>query len=77
MRDLNLSFEVTENPHLYTIQPLQVALSRANPESAELLDTLNRGLALMLESGEWASIVSQGPAQSARTAISELMEPLP
>lgn len=60
MRDLNLSFEVTENPHLYTIQPLQVALSRANPESAELLDTLNRGLALMLESGEWASIVSQG-----------------
>ncbi len=63
MRDLNLAFEVSENPHLYSIQPLQVALLDANPKSAELIETLNTGLRRMLESGEWASIVSEGLRQ--------------
>lgn len=58
--DLGLSFDIIENPHLYTIQPLQVALHSDNPNTEELLGDLNAGLKIMLESGEWASIVSEG-----------------
>ena len=60
MEDLNLSFEVTENPHLFSIQPMQVALHKDNAASADLVNDLNRGLRKMLETGEWASIVSRG-----------------
>lgn len=58
--DLGLSFDIIENPHLFTIQPLQVALNASNPKSEELLEDLNAGLKIMLESGEWAAIVSEG-----------------
>lgn len=58
--DLGLAFEIVENPHLFTIQPLQVAVHMDNPKSRELLDDLNAGLRIMLESGEWAAIVSEG-----------------
>jgi len=60
MADLNLSYQVSENPHLFSIQSMQVALHRNNPASADIIADLNRGLAAMLETGEWASIVSNG-----------------
>jgi len=58
--DLGLGHDIVENPHLYVIQPLQVALHSGNPKSQDLLDDLNTGLAIMLRSGEWAAIVSEG-----------------
>lgn len=58
--DLGLTFDIVENPHLYTIQPLQVALHSDNPKTDALLADINAGLKIMLESGEWASIVSEG-----------------
>ena len=60
MADLGLSFQVVENPHLFSIQPLQVAVLKDNPKSSDLIEDLNRGLRVMLESGEWASIVTEG-----------------
>jgi hypothetical protein len=60
MEDLNLTFQVSENPHLFSIEPLQVALHKDNALSDDLIADLNSGLAKMLESGEWASIVSDG-----------------
>lgn len=58
--DLGLGFDIVENPHLFTIQPLQVALHTGNPNSEVLLADLNAGLEIMLKSGEWAAIVSEG-----------------
>ena len=60
MEDLGLTFQVTANPHLFSIQPMQVALHKDNVLTDDLIEDLNRGLAQMLESGEWASIVSLG-----------------
>ncbi|MEL7027054.1 MAG: transporter substrate-binding domain-containing protein [Pseudomonadota bacterium] len=60
IEDLGLGFQVVENPYLYVIQPLQVALHQDNPKSEELIGDINAGLKIMLESGEWASIVSEG-----------------
>lgn len=60
MEDLNLTFQVSENPHLFSIQPMQVALHRDNPKADQLIEDLNAGLAEMLRSGEWAAIVSEG-----------------
>ena len=60
MQDLNLTFQVSENPHLFSIQPMQVALHRDNPKTDQLIKHLNAGIAQMLESGEWAAIVSEG-----------------
>ena len=58
--DLGLGERVVANPYLQTIAPLHVVAHTSNPRSAELLTTLNRGLQIMMESGEWASIVSNG-----------------
>ncbi|NNE81346.1 MAG: transporter substrate-binding domain-containing protein [Silicimonas sp.] len=60
LQDLGLSFKVAENPHLFSIQPLRVALHKSNPKSEELISVLNAGLKIMLESGEWSSIVTEG-----------------
>lgn len=57
--DLGLDREVSENRHLHSILPLRVALHKDNPRTEELLHTLNMGLRIMLESGEWAAIVSE------------------
>ena len=59
-RDMQLINEVSENPYVYSIEPLRVALHKDNPKSASIVETLNTGLELMLQSGEWASIVSNG-----------------
>lgn len=69
MSDLGLTFEIAENPHLYSIQPLQVALHKDNPRSAELIADINRGLADMLATGEWASIVSEGLREHAGALV--------
>lgn len=63
--DLGLAFEVVENPYLFAIQELRIALHKNNPKSAQLVADLNRGLRIMLESGEWAAIVSDGLKEQA------------
>ena len=58
--DMGLDNQVSENPYLYGIEPLRVALHKSNPKSAEIVEALNIGLGIMLQSGEWAAIVSEG-----------------
>lgn len=59
MADMGLEFQVSDNPHLFSIQPLRVALHKDNPDSAELIQDLNTGLQIMLQTGEWGSIVTE------------------
>ena len=65
LSDMGLSFQVAENLHLFSIQPLRVALHKSNPKSADLIQNLNAGLKIMHETGEWASIVSEGLKEQA------------
>ena len=65
LSDMGLSFQVAENLHLFSIQPLRIALHKSNPKSADLIKDLNAGLKIMHETGEWASIVSEGLKQQA------------
>ena len=58
--DMGLDNQVSENPYLYGIEPLRVALHKSNPKSAEIIEALNTGLGIMLQSGEWNAIVSDG-----------------
>ena len=63
--DLGIGFDVVENPHLVSIQPLRVVLHKDNPQSAELIADLNAGLKTMLETGEWNSIVTESLKEQA------------
>lgn len=67
MKDLGIRFDVTENPHLFSIQSLRVAAHKDNPNTNQLIETLNIGLAIMIESGEWKDIVTEGLASQARS----------
>lgn len=58
--DMGLDHQVAENPYLYGIEPLRVALHKSNPQSPQIIEALNTGLGIMLQSGEWAAIVSEG-----------------
>ena len=69
MRDLGITYDIASNPHLFVIQPLQVAVHRDNPGSEELIADLNRGLRNMLETGEWAAIVSEGLQKQAEALM--------
>lgn len=60
VKSLALEGEVTTNPHLMSIVPLQVAVHKENPEGLMAVDLLNRGLREMLHTGEWQSIVTDG-----------------
>ena len=60
LSDMGLVFQVAENQHLFSIQPLRVALHKSNPKTVDLIEDLNAGLKIMHETGEWASIVSNG-----------------
>ena len=60
IRTLGLEGRVVENPHLFELHPLRVAVHRSNQRAPELIEILNRGLKIMLETGEWTSIVSTG-----------------
>ena len=59
MGDLDIVFQVAENPHVFSIQPLQVAVHKDNPKSTEIIEALNTGRRNMLETGEWNAIVSE------------------
>ena len=65
MADLGLEFQVVENPHLFSIQPLRVVLHKDNPRSADMIADLNTGLQIMLQTGEWNSIVTESLKEQA------------
>ncbi len=69
MSDTGMKFDAVENPHLFAIQPLQVAVHRDNPNSEKLIADLNRGIRTMLESGEWAAIVTDGLQKQAEALM--------
>ncbi len=60
---IGMDFTAIENPFLHMIEPLYAAVHKDNPKSAELIRTLNEGLAVMRETGEWNSLVSDGLRQ--------------
>ncbi len=60
IKTLGIGDKIVENPNISFIVPLRVAVHSKNPEGVALLETLNRGLREMLESGEWNHIVSEG-----------------
>ena len=66
MQDLGIRFDVTENPHVFSLQSLRVAAHKENPGTRELIETLNTGLEIMITSGEWNQIVTEGLASQAR-----------
>lgn len=57
-REMGIADQVAENPHLFSIQPLRVALHASNPKAEAVVADLNEGLKIMLASGEWTSVVS-------------------
>lgn len=65
MSDMGLKFQVSENPYLFSIEPLRVALHKDNPKSADMIADLNTGLQIMLQTGEWGSIVSDSLKEQA------------
>ncbi|MEM9971043.1 MAG: transporter substrate-binding domain-containing protein [Pseudomonadota bacterium] len=69
MGDIGMTFDVVENPHLYSIQPLQVAVHRDNPRGEEIVTDINRGLRTMMETGEWASIVTDALQEQAEALM--------
>lgn len=58
--DLGLTHQVNENPYVFSIRPLRVAFHTGNPKTEALVADLNRGLRILLETGEWTSIVQNG-----------------
>lgn len=56
--DLEMETTIMENPNLLEIKSLNVMTHVDNSEGLAVLDTLNRGLAIMQNSGEWHDIVS-------------------
>ncbi|WP_343116707.1 transporter substrate-binding domain-containing protein [Ostreiculturibacter nitratireducens] len=63
---LGIKSEVIENPNLAYIKTLRVFVHKSNPHSREIIDTINSGLAIMRQSGEWFEIVSDGLRQQAQ-----------
>ena len=55
---LGYEHQVIENPNLAAIKSLNVMTHVDNPDGGAILDTLNEGLAIMQQSGEWRDIVS-------------------
>ncbi len=55
---LDLEHFIIENPNLLEVNTLNVMTHVDNPEGQAVLDTLNRGLSIMQNSGEWRDIVS-------------------
>ncbi len=65
MAEMGLDRQVAENPHLFSIEPLRVALHKDNPDSEALIRNLNTGLEIMLQSGEWGAIVTDSLKEQA------------
>lgn len=59
LSSLGLEYEITENPVLSTIVPLQVAVHMDNPDAERLVAALNTGLRELHESGEWHATISE------------------
>lgn len=57
---LGYEHQIIENPNLAAIKSLNVMTHKDNPDGAAVLETLNQGLAIMQQSGEWHDIVSTG-----------------
>ncbi len=55
---LGYEHRIIENPNLAAIKPLNVMTHKDNPDGEAILETLNQGLAIMQQSGEWRDIVS-------------------
>jgi ABC-type amino acid transport substrate-binding protein len=55
---LGYEFQVIENPNLAAIKSLNVMTHIDNPDGEALLETLNEGLEIMQQSGEWHEIIS-------------------
>lgn len=55
---LGYEHKIIENPNLAAIKSLNVMVHKDNPDGEEILETLNEGLAIMQQSGEWRDIVS-------------------
>ncbi|WP_120499707.1 transporter substrate-binding domain-containing protein [Roseovarius sp. EL26] len=55
---LGYDFELIENPNLAAIKSLNVMTHVDNPDGEALLETLNEGLEIMQQSGEWREIIS-------------------
>ncbi len=55
---LGYQHKIIENPNLAAIKPLNVMTHKDNPDGEAILETLNQGLAIMQQSGEWRDIVS-------------------
>lgn len=50
--------QIIENPNLAAIKSLNIMTHKDNPDGEAILETLNKGLAIMQQSGEWRDIVS-------------------
>ncbi len=55
---LGYEHQIIENPNLAAIKSLNVMTHKDNPDGEAILETLNQGLAIMQQSGEWRDIVS-------------------
>ena len=55
---LGFEHKIIENPNLAAIKSLNVMTHKDNPDGEAILETLNQGLAIMQQSGEWRDIVS-------------------
>ncbi|MGV6805100.1 MAG: peptidoglycan-binding protein LysM [Ruegeria sp.] len=55
---LGYEHKIVENPNLAAIKSLNVMTHKDNPDGEAILETLNQGLAIMQQSGEWRDIVS-------------------
>ncbi|MEX0279254.1 MAG: transporter substrate-binding domain-containing protein [Ruegeria sp.] len=55
---LGYEHKIIENPNLAAIKSLNVMTHKDNPDGAAILETLNQGLTIMQQSGEWRDIVS-------------------
>ncbi|WP_282021755.1 transporter substrate-binding domain-containing protein [Ruegeria faecimaris] len=55
---LGYEHRIVENPNLAAIKSLNIMTHKDNPDGEAILETLNQGLAIMQQSGEWRDIVS-------------------
>ncbi len=55
---LGYEHRIIENPNLAAIKSLNVMTHKDNPDGEAILETLNQGLTIMQQSGEWRDIVS-------------------
>ncbi|WP_170333728.1 transporter substrate-binding domain-containing protein [Ruegeria arenilitoris] len=55
---LGYEHQIIENPNLAAVKSLNVMTHKDNPDGEAILETLNQGLAIMQQSGEWRDIVS-------------------